>query len=356
MTATAAARQQTPRRRVRRLGAIAAGTLLVGACASAGQSLETEPEVMVTRVESALHAPVWSYREHALVALTDDQRVAVLADPANSGNVRMRLSPPMAAGRNIQISRKDDNQLYVPQPKSGVVAVVDLTSLRPVGSVDAGPAPAYLAEDAGMRILLALSADGTTVTPVEEYGYRKLPAATIAGAPAHSIDGTNRGRSIEYQAYSPSGIRHYKGSSSPPELRGVIGMDVTVSAGDGTQVARSYVAGRDDNTLYAVDSRRGGKGLEVLGTAELPAALREIGTDDTRIYAATNRQLVVLETASFTGYPGKKIPIIRVVDYRAGLPGSSRSAPLSGLAVGPHRVYLTLRGTPYVVSVAKPRL
>ncbi|EUA34609.1 hypothetical protein I552_5398 [Mycobacterium xenopi 3993] len=33
-----------------------------------------------------------------------------------------------------------------------------------------------------------------------------------------------------------------------------------------------------------------------------------------------------------------------------------RSAPVSGMAVGPHRVYLTLAGTPYVLSVAKPHL
>ncbi len=108
--------------------------------------------------------------------------------------------------------------------------------------------------------------------------------------------------------------------------------------------------------LYAVDSRRGGDGLQVLASARLPSPIRDLGTDDTRIYAATDHQVVVLETASFTGFPQQKIPVIRVIDYRAGLPGAIQWAQLSGMAVGPHRVYLTLAEAPYVVSIAKPRL
>jgi len=48
--------------------------------------------------------------------------------------------------------------------------------------------------------------------------------------------------------------------------------------------------------------------------------------------------------------------LIRSIDYRAGLPDAARTAPLSGMAVGPHRVYLTFAQVPYVVSVAKPRI
>ncbi|WP_407689002.1 hypothetical protein [Mycobacterium sp. HUMS_1102779] len=58
--------------------------------------------------------------------------------------------------------------MFVPQPGRNKVAVVDLTDLRPVFDVDAAPAPAYVAQDAGMRILLALSADGSAVTPVDQ--------------------------------------------------------------------------------------------------------------------------------------------------------------------------------------------
>lgn len=325
-------------------------------CSTPGTSVETTPEVTVSSAAAILRDPVWSYRTHALVGLTDDSRLAEITDPLSAEHAKTRLSPPMTLGRNLQISRKDERKIFVPQPERGKVAIVDLDTLRQVNEFDAGPAPAYLSEDAGMRVLLALSADGLSVTPVDQYGFRKLPTARINGDPAATIDGANRGRDIDYHLYGPSGIRYYKGTSSPPEQRGSLGMDVAVSSGDGAQVTRSYVASRDDDVLYAVDVRRGGEGMEVLAATRLPSPIRRLATDDTRIYAATDREVVTLQTDTFTGYPHKTIPVLRIADYRAALPPGIQSAPVSGMAIGPHRVYLTLAGTPYVVGVAKPHL
>ncbi len=170
------------------------------------------------------------------------------------------------------------------------------------------------------------------------------------------IDGANRGRDIEYHVYGPSGIRYYKGPSSPPKERGSLPMGVASAAGDGTAVTRSYVARRDGDVLYAVDSQRSGEGLNVMAATRLPSPIRRISTDDTRIYAATDREVVVLETNDVTGYPHKSIPVLRTTNYRTALPDAQRSSPLTGMALGPHRVYLTFAGTPLVVSVAKPRL
>ncbi len=338
------------------VGAVCAVMVAAG-CATPGSTLESAPEVRVWSVGAPLRQPVWSYRTHALVAITDDQRLAEVTAGARPDDATTRLSAPMAVGRNLQISQKDDGVVFVPQPDRGKVASVDLKSLRQINDFDAGPHPAYLAEDAGMRILLALSADGTAVTPVDQYGFRKLPTAPVSDDPADRIDGANRGRKIDYHLYGASGIRYYEGFSSPPQKRGALGVDVAVSAGDGAADTRNYVAGHDSNTLYAVDSRRGGRGMELLASARLPSPIRELATDDTRIYAATDREVVVLETDSFTGFADRKIPVIRVIDYRSHLPaGAARSAGPSGMAIGPHRVYLTLAGTPYVVSVAKPHL
>jgi hypothetical protein len=207
-----------------------------------------------------------------------------------------------------------------------------------------------------MRVLLALSADGSSVTPVEEYGFQKLPTARITGDPSDTIDGANRGRDIEYHVYGPSGIRYYQGPSSPPKELGSMAMDVASSAGDGTAVTRGYVARRDDDTLYVVDLRRSREGLRVRAATRLPSPIRRIGSDDTRIYAATDREVAVLETNSFMRFEQDKIPLLRITNYRAALPESQRSAPLSGMALGPHRVYLTFKGTPLVVGVAKAHL
>jgi hypothetical protein len=202
-----------------------------------------------------------------------------------------------------------------------------------------------------------LSADGSTVTPVEQYGYRKLPSANVTGGAATVVEGANRGRAIEYHLYGPSGIRYHKGPSSPPELRGTFGMGVVASAGDGTKVTRTYVTDRNRDTLYAVDSGRSQHGLREVGRASVSSSIRYLGTDDTRIYVATDENVTVFETASVRGYPDGTIPLLRVIDYRAALPaGPVGSAPLSGMTVGADQVYLTLQGQPALVSVAKPRL
>ena len=118
-------------------------------------------------------------------------------------------------------------------------------------------------------------------------------------------------------------------------------MAVASSSADSTAVTQSFVTRPDDDVLYAVDSKRGGEGLEVVAATRLPSPIRRIGTDDTRVYVATDREVAVLKLNSFTGYPQGVIPLLRITDYRAGLPQSKRSAPLSGMAIGPHRVYLT---------------
>jgi hypothetical protein len=335
---------------------VAASVIAAAGCVAPGTAVEMTPEVTVMTAGTMLRDPVWSYRIDALVGLTDDNRVAEITDLLRAGHATTRLSQPIAVGRNLQISRKDDRHIFVPQPQNGKVAMIDLDTLRQVDEFDAGPAPAYLSEDSGMRVLLALSADGSSVTPINEYGFRALPTAEITGDPSDVIDGANRGREIEYHVYGSSGIRYYRGPSSPPEQRGSLPMDVVASAGDGTAVTRSYVSRRDDDMLYAVDSQRGGEGLTVLAVTRLPSPIRRIGTDDTRIYAATDREVVVLETNDVTGYPHHTIPVLRTTNYRTGLPDAERSAPLTGMALGPHRVYLTFAGTPLVLSVAKPRL
>lgn len=329
-----------------------------GCVVAPGTAVETQPEVSVVTVGAALRDPVWSYRNDALVGLTDDGRVAEITGLPGSGhsNETTRLSPPMAVGRNLQISQKNDQQIFVPQPQRGKVAVLDLATLHQVDEFDAGPAPAYLSEDAGMRVLLALSADGSSVTPVDEYGFRKLPTAKVNGGPSDTIDGANRGRDVEYHVYGPSGIRFYRGPTSPPKELGSFAMGVASAAGDGAAVTRSYVARRDGDLIFCIDLRRAGKGLKVRAATQLPSPIRQIGTDDTRIYAATDRELVALETVSFMRFEQDIIPVLRTTNYRSALPESQRSAPLSGMAVGPHRVYLTFAGTPLVVSVAKAHL
>jgi hypothetical protein len=334
---------------------LAASVVVAGGCSAPGSAAEQSPEVAVLTAGATLHNPVWSYRESALVGLTGDGRIAEISDVL-SGHATTRLSSPLSPGRNLQISRKNEQHVFVPQPQRGKVAVLDLGTLRTVNEFDAGPAPAYLSEDAGMRVLLALSADGSSVTPVDEYGFQKLPTAHVGGDSADILDGSNRGRNIEYHLCGRSGVRYFKGHSSPPDEHGSLSMDVAVSAGDTTATTRSYVARPDDDTLYVVDVRRSGTGMRVRAATRLPSPIRRIGSDESRIYVATDQEVATLETNSFMRFEDDKIPVLRITNYRAALPESLRSAPVLGMAVGPHRVFLTFAGTPVVVSVAKGRI
>lgn len=342
------------------LGAAIVGVLAGAGCSLPGHSGGTAPETVAVSVRTALRDPVWSYATESLIALTDDGRLAAVDKPDRSGAATTRLSGQLYAGRNVQVSRADRRTAFVPQPARNRVAAIELTGLRQVGDIDAGPAPAYLSEDSGMRVLLALSADGSTVTPVEEWGLRKLPAVRVAAGPAGVVDGANRGRAVEFHVYSPQGISYYKGAypgQSPPEQRGHYRAAVIAAAGEGTAASRVYFADRGGDTLYAVESARGGQGLAEIGRAPVSSPIRYLGSDDTRVYAATDTDLMVFASQPFTAYPHGSIPVLRVIDYRAGLPsGPARSAPLSGMAIGPDRVYLTLRGQPVVAGVAKPRL
>ncbi|WP_409434902.1 hypothetical protein [Mycobacterium sp. SMC-14] len=328
------------------------------ACAGCSTpNLQNTPDAVSVPVRMPLRAPVWSYATGALLALTDDGRLAAVDHPDRPDAVATRLSEPLDAGNNVQISRADDRTVFVPQPARARVAAVELTGLRQVGDIDAGPAPTTLAEDSGMRVLLALSADGATVTPVEEFGLRKLPGARVSAGPTGAIDGANRGRTIEYHVYGPGGLSYYKGQSSPPEQHGHYDARVFVATGDGTAADRVYLADARGDTLYAVEPARGGHGLQVIGRSPVSSPIRYLGSDDTRVYAATDTGVTVFESATFTGYPHASIPVLRVLDYRAGLPsGPARSAPLSGMAIGTDRIYLTLRGQPVLVSVTKPPL
>ncbi len=204
--------------------ALVASVVVAAGCSTPGSSAEESPEVAVMTAGATLHDPVWSYRDSALVGLTGDGRIAEVSDVL-SGHATTRLSPPLSPGRNLQISRKNEQHVFVPQPQRNKVAVLDLGTMRAVDEFDAGPAPAYLSEDSGMRVLLALSADGSSVTPVDEYGFLKMPTAHVAGEPCR--------RSRRLQPWTQYRVPHLRSFGSPLLQRTFVAPRRAWIAGDG---------------------------------------------------------------------------------------------------------------------------
>jgi hypothetical protein len=236
----------------------------------------------------------------------------------------------------------------------GRVAVVGETDLRPVSALWAGPSPSWLAVDSGADSLLALSQDHLRVTPVDLHDNSVAPSQVVQAGADAEVDGAQRGRRIDFHVTSAAGIVHYRGDPGSIHSEGQVAIRTEKAVGDLTKSSRLYVAEKGTDRLLAVDSQRSGHGLEVVAQAHVGEPVEYVGADETRVYAATEHRLVVLATNSFEGYVDQRFPIISVIDFRTALSGAARNAALSGLAVSPDRVYLTVQGQPYLMSVAKP--
>ncbi|HEY7053275.1 MAG TPA: hypothetical protein VH496_14250 [Mycobacterium sp.] len=347
---------------MRRLrSAIVVGAVLaLSACSAPGAKLEADDPVAVLNIAAAIHEPVYSFDTDTLLGLTDDNRVASIdVDGPSGANAHMSFSQPLAGvGRNIQVSPGDSGVALVPQPALGRVAALRIDGLAQIGDFPAGDHPSYLSQDTGGEYLLALSADRSTVTAVDLHRNDVVGSQPVVATVESTIEGSRRGRAIEFHVVGPNGVAYYKGHGMPAEKRGEINIAVADAVSDPTKVTRAYLAEKGTDRLVAVDTKRGSsEGLEVVGEASVGGPIRRIAVDDTRIYAATDTKLVVLKTNAFGGYPHQQIPIIATFDYRGELRSSpAGSAPLSGIAAGRHHVFLTPDGAPYVIRVAKPHV
>ncbi|GAA4763742.1 hypothetical protein [Actinomycetospora chibensis] len=325
--------------------------MLATACATAGDA-GPAPIVVVRHTEAALHEPVWSPGTHALLALTDDGRVARVG-PGAPGTL---LSPPLGrVGENVVTDPDDPTVAFVARPDAGQVVALDTRDLHPVGTLPLGAAPDYLATDEGSHVLLALSEDRTTVSGIDLDDRRALPPQEVHASADAELDGPARGRPVAYHVLGSDGITHYKGAPGEVEEKGHIDVRASHGAGDRVKVDRIYVAERDSDRLLAVETPPDHEGLSVVATADLESPVRDVGTDETRVYAATDDALVVFATDSFIGYPDGHLHRIATIPYRDALPdGPARSASVSGLAVGADRVWLTFDGQDALVGIARP--
>lgn len=332
-----------------------AALLALGGCAgSAEHAASTSRQMSLLRIAAPLEEPVWADHDGVLLGLTESgTRVEKVAPAPDADKADSSLSRVFAdIGKNVAPSIPDKGVAYVPQPERGTVAVLRTSDLHQVDTLRDGPAPAYLSTDVGANALLALSANGRTVTGIDVYDHRRIASMPVDATPQAEVDGPQRERLIEYHVSGPAGIVHVKDG----ERLGTMQIPVAAAVSDETKVSRLYAAEQGTHRLLAVDSHRWGEGLHVVGQADLGAPVRYLGVDEYMIFAVAGDRLVVLETNSFEGYASGKIPVYKVIRFREGLPRRLRDAPVSGLAVGPHRVYLTFARQPYVESIAKPSI
>lgn len=329
---------------------------------SCGGSSAAQADVAMVELPMPVRAPVWSRDTGRLLALAQDTARVVAIDPAGpaAGNgVPVAVSPDLGdVGRNLAVSPTTRQVAYVPQPDRGRVAVVDLATLRPDGTLSAGTAPTELAVDVGSEILYSLSGNGSTVTGVRLGATpRTLPPVDVGVGDDATVDGPERGLGAEFFVAGAAGVALYEGSPVA-DLVDRIDVPAAAAVGDPIKVSRLYVAEQGSDRLVAVELDPDGDQLVQVAQVSLGAPAQYVGADETRVYVATRDSLVVLASDTFTGFADGAFDVVARIDFRRSLPPALARAPLSGLAVGPEtdRVYLTLQGQPYLLSVPKPDL
>lgn len=335
---------------------ILAGSALLTGCSAGGGSSGGE-KVTALKVRAPVEEPTWDRDKGVLLALAQDEPRIVKIDPETG---RSALSGTFEdVGENLAISARPTGNVYLPQPKLGRVAVINVDSLRKVKTFKAGPSPTWVATDVGSEILFALSEDGSTVTGVNLENFEPLlpPVKEVDAGKEGELEGPARGLAPDFFVAGPKGIALYEGHPTPLEKVDHIKISASAVAGDLVKVSRVYVGEKGTDRLLAVELNPENEHLEVAAKKTLGEPVEYVAADEKRVYAATEDKLVVLKTENFEGFDNKGFEVVDTIDFRRQLKQKAlKNAPLSGMAVGPtsKEVYLTLKGVPYVLSVDKP--
>ncbi|MEU3899188.1 hypothetical protein [Streptomyces sp. NPDC045251] len=163
------------------MGLSMVGIALVAGCTAADAVTDSAPETAVLRLDAPVREPIWSEEARGVVALAEAEPRLVKFTPASSAGrltARTAISDPLpGVGENLAPSATGKNVVYVPRPDAGRVDVVDAGTLRVEESLRVGESPSFVAVDTGADVLLALSADGSTVTG--GWTCNRTPARTL---------------------------------------------------------------------------------------------------------------------------------------------------------------------------------
>lgn len=338
------------------------GLIVLAGCAPGGESAASAERVRTLKIDVPVKEPVWASDAGLMLALVEGKPQVAKIDPTveESSQAKTTISGTFEdVGENLAVNPEAVGNAYLPQPDLGHVAVIDIEDLEKVRTFKAGPSPVRVTTDVGSELLFALAEDGSSVAGVNLETFETLlpPVKEVKAGKEAELEGPARGLAAEFWVTGPGGVALYEGHPTPLHRIGHMSISAGAVAGDLIKVTRVYVGEAETDRLVAVGLNPETHRLAIAAETRLGEPIEYIGTDQKRVFVATRNRLVVLKTENFEGFGDDGFEVVETIDFRRPLEeGALKSAPLSGMAVGPttERVYLTLEGEPYVLSVAKP--
>lgn len=287
---------------------------------------------------------VFAYRQNEPRVVKIDATPGGAGDPPQATTLSEEMEE---VGENLETTREEPNNLYVPQPRQiqfAIVGTADMLLTRTVrtaqNTVRVAVDPLGPPDGTG-RAIFALSQSGQTVTGVNLETYEIFARLQVRGSENTLIESPLQGDAGQFWLAGPEGVAYYAGS--PPERQARRGsLSATALAPDTENPDRAYIG--SDDQVVAVESRDGN--IETVAQTDVGAPIEYLITEGEDLYAATNSEVVVLDP--------ENLEVRRTVNFDDALEQEAlRNAAVSGLAVTEDSVYLSLAGEPYLIGFQK---
>ncbi len=351
-----------------RLRGIPAALLVAGLCllpllGGCGAGASAQEEMVLLRLDAPLRDPHWTKGQDFALALREDEPRVVKLPVSAGASGETTLGPdaitpseelegtPASMAPNSQ--RADE--VYLPQPDLGRVVQMDTGGLRTGHGFDFDEPPQWAAVHPGSQTLFTLSEDGSTVSVLnlEDPGRLdieepKTPVELLVGAGGGArIDAPERGLEPQFWLWGPDGISHYAGS--PPELKVSTPINAASFVLDTDTAQRAYVGEGGSGRVVAVEGDAAGMldgRLREVAEQDLGGTAEYLDIEELWLIAATGDRLVQMKRDD--------LAVVETTDFRGLLRQQGLGdARVSGMAVTRDRVYLTLKGEPYMLSIRK---
>ena len=340
---------------------LAASAILLAGCGGgeegAGDNLDKQ--VVSLETEVPMREPVYQPTAGGILALTEDgDAVAKLEveEPEggffgpNKQDPRLVLArgedlEGEGLGENIALDRFKEGRAFVPQPDLDHIQSIQTDDLLDIRTFDAGEPASRVALSGPQDAIYALSVDGKTVTAVDLSSFDPIAEKQVNGSEGTLIETPPSGEDVFWLA-GPEGVSlHAFGTD--PAAEGELHLDAATLAVDAENAERAYASEAGTGRIAAVEPEE--STLGVVAEADLGEEALYLAAEPGRLYAATPSKLVTLDPATL-----ETIRSVELSSAEGEATGSGADVEPSGIAVGEEGVFVTLRGEPRVLLIAKP--